>query len=261
MPSIGWKVGKETYSYEEAMTIAEETGFFHDYPPAALSAMQRTRVDGHWLSPSSAGGCARQRVLLQTTDYYQDLVGEWSPGVGTAVHKWLQDGAAGSGAMLELSLSTSLLVPLRDGSVVPFRLQGTIDYYDSEFGRAYDYKTISEFDYWHNGKRERVAKEIPSNTHLLQARLYGFLLRANGLDVKEYVLWYARLHSDGQRRPVVVDLWDDEEMETIACQIAEPLAWYQKTGELPQNKFDSKVVACRYCPLTIQCRALAKEGK
>lgn len=262
MPAIGWKVGKETFTYEQADQIARETGFFFDYPPAALRAFKRDRIDGDWLSPSGAGGCPRQRILLQTEDFYQDLVGGWAPGVGTAVHDWLHAAVSkSSGVITEALLKTTLHVPLRDGTIVPFDLQGTADYYDPETGRGYDYKTISEFDYWHNGRRERVDKEIPKASHILQAQLYKFLMSRNGLDVKEYYLWYAKLHSDGQRKPIMVDLWDDEEIEQIACEIAEPLAWYVKSGELPQNKFDSKNYLCKYCPVKDACRKLAKEGK
>lgn len=263
MPAIGWKVGKETFTYEEAMQIAKETGWFFEYPPAALKAFRRDRVDKHWLSPSAAGGCHRQRALQMTEDYYTDLVGEWSPGVGTAIHDWLQRSIPRGPAqpLTELTLRTPLLVPLRDGTIHPYEIVGTVDYYDEETGRAYDYKTISEFDYWHNGRRERVEKEIPRAHHILQAQLYAFLLRENGFTVNEYWLWYAKLHSDGQRRPVMIDLWDNDEIEHIASEIAEPLAWFEKTGELPQNKFDSKNPLCRYCPVSAICRQLAKEGK
>ena len=263
MSAIGWKVGKATYTYDEAIQIAKETGFFFDYPPAYLNAAKRERVDGHWLSPSAAAGCPRQRALLQTEDYYQDLAGEWSSGVGTAVHHWLQKATpkGTSSYVTEVPLHTKLIVPLRDGTLSPFELRGTADLYDADNERAYDYKTISEFDYWHNGKRERVQKEIPTQSHILQAQLYKYLFEVNGLPVKEYWIWYAKLHADAQRRPVKIELWENDEIEQIACEIAEPLAWFQKTGELPQNKFDSKNYQCRYCPLTAACRRLAKEGK
>jgi hypothetical protein len=261
MPAIGFIVAGKEYLYEEAFSIARSTGFFEGFPPAAVQAMQRTRTDGHWLSPSAAGGCPRQRVLAATEDFYHDFKGEWSPGVGTAVHGWLHE-AVGSTphVVTERNLRTELLVPLRDGRVVPFDLQGTLDYYDPELKRAYDYKTVTDFDYWHNGKKQWIPRDLPSESHILQANLYTYLLRRNGFEVSEYWLWYVRLNKDGQTKPFLVDLWEDEDIEQLACNLAEPLAWYRETGEIPTNRYDSKIPVCRYCPLKSRCRELTKEG-
>jgi hypothetical protein len=263
MSSLGWVVDKETFTYDEAMSIAHKEGFFYGFPPAALMAMRNHREDGDWLSPSAAGGCPRRRVLEPLEPFYTDLIGAWSPGLGTAAHKWLEPKIRSNmdRHVSEVWLTTTLDVQLRDGRTVPYKLQGTCDYYDLEHERGYDYKTVSEFDYWHNGRRERVQRDLPSESHLIQANLYAFLLRRNQMPVKEYYLWYARLDKSAERRPHKVALWEDEECYHIACELAEPLAWYKETGELPQNKFDSKNSLCRYCPVKAACRQYAKDGK
>lgn len=265
MSSVGWIVGKETFTYEEALEMAHKEGFFYGFPPAALLAMRNHREDGHWLSPSAAGGCPRRRILETLEPFYSDLEGAWSPGLGTATHAWLERGdghkRSNDTFVKELHLRTTLDVQLRDGRTVPFELMGTCDYYDTEHERGYDYKTVSEFDYYHRGKGMRVPRDLPSESHLIQANLYAFLLRRNGMPLKEYYLWYARLDKSAERRPHQVQLWEDEECYHIACELAEPLAWYKETGELPQNKFDSKNSLCRYCPVKAACRQYAKEGK
>lgn len=244
MPAIGWKVGGKEYSYEEAFQIARKEGTFHDFPPAALRAMERHRVDGDWLSPSGAAGCPRQRILVRHINYHVDPEKEWVPGVGTAVHNWLQDN---DDEHHEALLSTTLSVPLRDGRVVPFELRGSPDAYDPEQRRVYDYKTVKTW----NGRA------YPYDTHVLQINLYAYLFERNGMPVEDLIIWYIKQGGkDVRREAVKVPLWDMEEVENIAIEAAEPLAWYADNGEIPHNVYDPQWLPCMFCPVIKECKAI-----
>lgn len=263
MPAIGFIVGGKEYSYAEADRLARTTGFFEGFPPGALKALTNTREDGgRWLSPSAAGGCHRQSVLRARYAYYQGLASEWPSGVGTAIHGWIERSSRNSDWLAtELRVNLQLSVTLRDGTTVPFMLQGTADCYDIDTGTGWDYKTVSDFDYWHRGRREWVQRDLPSESHIIQAQLYKLLLESNQMPVNTYWLWYVRTNKDAERRPFQIGLWDNEDIYQIACELAEPLAWYAHTGELPQNTYDYKNSICKTCPVKGICRELAKEGK
>jgi hypothetical protein len=240
MPAVGWEIDGVQYSYEDAVNLARKNGHLDGFVPAALKAMERTRVDGFWLSPSSAEGCPRQRVLIMQEDYYQKPEKEWRPGVGTAIHNWLQEA---DNPDHERFLTAQLQVPLRDGTVVPFMLQGTADNYDPEFRRITDFKTVSDF-----------RSNYPYDSHVLQINLYQLLFELNDMPVEELLIWYVRQGGkDAKRLPLVVPKWDLDEVYAVAIELAEPLAWAQKTKELPDYTYDPKWFPCQFCPVVAQC--------
>lgn len=244
MGAIGWKIDGKNYSYEEAFDIAKRDGSFANFPPAALRAMERHRVDGDWLSPSGAAGCPRQRILVRQVDYFVDPEKEWVPGVGTAVHNWLQDA---DDEHHESLLSCDLNVPLRDGRVVPFQLKGSPDAYDPEHRRVYDYKTVKDWK----------GKYYPYDSHVLQINLYRYLFEKNGHPVEDLVIWYVKQGGrDVRREAFHVPMWSMEDIENIAIEAAEPLAWYKLTGEIPPNKYDPTWLPCMFCPVIKECKAM-----
>lgn len=244
MPSLGWKVGDETYTYDEAYLLARKEGFFYGFPPAALRAMENHRTDGLWLSPSAAGGCPKQRILKFEKDYYTSLERAWTPMVGNAIHTILA--GKGEDEEAEATLSCSLSVTLRNGEEVASTLVGTPDSYDPESRRVFDYKTVTT---WRSS--------FPEEHHIIQLQLYYYLLARNGHKVDELILWYVKQSvSSGElrRQAFSVEPWDLQDIEAIAEELAEPLMWYQKTGEYPHLNEGDMGWMCLVCPVAQQCR-------
>lgn len=267
MPAIGFitKDGNKV-NFEQALRIAREIGAFEKYPAPALAAMQDERDDGAWLSPSSANRCNRQRVLKNTTPYWQDLEATWPAFTGNAYHRELAHATQQKwgihGDMQDERWRTfDLNVTLRDGTVWPFKMQGTPDLYDKEYATLYDWKSIGDFIYFDPETKQKVTRLFPYPDHELQINLYALMFQDVG--IKRAFIWYIK--SEGKKgaakRLVPVELWEPAETYDIACQLAEPLAWYDKTGELPQEVYNEKDYICRSCPLKELCMSLHAEGK
>lgn len=265
MPQIGWELKDGSkISYEEAITKARENGAFEKFPAPVLQAMRNERTDGHWLSPSAAGGCGRQRVLQRIEPYYSSLEGAWTSFTGNAYHREISNNVpGGTGPMIaEMYLEMDLHFKLRDGRDHTMKMRGTADLWDSEYKDVYDWKTIGDFVYYDTTTKQRITRELPSYNHALQINLYGMMLRWQGVDIDHLYIWYVK--SEGKknvtRRLVEIPLWDIEDLYHYACEIAEPLAWYEVTGEIPQNQYDPAWDACRFCPLVQKCQELASKG-
>jgi hypothetical protein len=267
MPAIGWTTKDgNNYSFEEALTIARTTGSFEKFPAPALAAMQERRDDGHWLSPSSATYCNRQRILKSQYDYWQDLEASWPAFTGNAYHRELahasQQHFGIHGTMLEERWRTiDLEVLLPDGTLYPFKMQGTPDLLDIDNGILYDWKSIGEFQYYDAELKQKVNRVFPYPQHELQINLYILMFPEEM--VKKAFIWYVK--SEGKkgaaRRMVEVPIWDREDAYQTACELAVPLAWAEKSGTLPQEKYDSSNWMCRSCPVQALCQQLHKEGK
>jgi hypothetical protein len=252
-------------SYEEAITKARQNGAFEKFPAPVLQAMQSERVDGHWLSPSSAGGCQRQRVLKAITPYYQDLEGAWTSFTGNAYHAEIGidfDSPIYWGRS-EVPLEMDLHFQLRDGREHSMKMQGTADFWDHEYNNLYDWKTVGDFVYYDSDLGQKVNRQMPSYDHALQINLYGMMIRWTGIEVNNLFIWYVK--SEGKknvtRRLVSVEQMDLETLYHEACELAEPLAWYEVTKELPQEKYDPKWTPCKFCPLVDTCIGLAEHNK
>lgn len=263
MPSIGWLLEDgSTISYEEAVSRARSEGAFEKFPAPVLQAMQNERTDGDWLSPSAAGGCARQRVLKRTEPYLQSLEAAWTTFTGNAYHREIANVKA-YGTIPEEFMSMELHFKLRDGRDHTMTMQGTADLRDVHNNSLYDWKTIGDFAYYDANLKKRVNRQLPYYHHELQINLYGLIVRWHNIPLDHLYIWYVK--SEGKkgvtRRLVEVPLWDIEDLYHHACELAEPLAWYEVTGELPQDKYDPAWDQCRFCPLTKRCQELAAEGK
>jgi CRISPR/Cas system-associated exonuclease Cas4 (RecB family) len=245
MPALGWRLADGTsILYDAAYRLAQAEGLWQGFPPSALRAMEEHRVDGYWLSPSAAGGCPRQRILKITEDYTIPLEKQWTPMVGKAIHSSLE-GTAGDATATESTLSCDLLVSLRDGTSAHTELRGTPD--SIEGRRLYDYKTLTT---WRN--------TIPDEHHIIQIQLYYYLCQQNAIEVDELVLWYIRQSaSKGEirRQGFLIEPWNIYDIEAVAEELAEPIAWYQKTGELPNYQYDPSWFVCLSCPVKEQCIA------
>jgi hypothetical protein len=265
MPSIGWTCKDGTQvSYQEALDMARKNGEFQKFPAPVLQAMHNERVDGDWLSPSSAGGCARQRVLKRLEPYSQDLEAAWTTFTGNAYHREIAgDRRAHDSGQSEIYLEMDLRFQLRDGQPYTMKMQGTADYWDSEYRSLYDWKTIGDFVYYDTATKQRTTRQLPYDSHVLQINLYGMMLRWQNVPVDHLYIWYVK--SEGKknvtRRLVECPIWDMEDLYHHACELAEPLAWYEVTGELPQEHYDPEWDVCRFCPLQQRCQELALEGK
>lgn len=266
LPAIGWILKNgETISYDEAITRARTDGAFEKFPAPVLQAMRDERVDGNWLSPSAAGSCLRQQVLKQTYDYYQDLEGSWTSFTGNAYHREIAYAIRGTGNDYheERWIKLDLDITLRDGRQTTVTLQGTPDLFDTQTMTLYDWKTIGDFVYYDTDLRQKVTRSLPYPEHELQINLYALIFRWQGLDIDRLFIWYVK--SEGKkgvtRRLVHVPLWDLEDVYHTACELAEPIAWYRETGELPQEKYDPQWKPCKFCPLVDICVDLANEGK
>ena len=263
MGAIGWitKDGREI-SFEEARAIARKEGAFEKFPISTLVAMEETRNDGYWLSPSSATYCNRQRILKRENDYYQDLEGSWTSFTGTAYHGELARQRI-PGLLYEQHLSIPLSVQLRDGTETAFTLQGTADLYDEDQRSLYDWKTIGDFQYYDASTKTRTNRVLPDPSHVLQINLYALMLRWKGFPVEHAYIWYVK--SEGKkgvpRKLVEVELWEMEDTYHLACDLAEPLAFSEKCGILPQEQYDPTLYMCQSCPVQALCRELAGQGK
>lgn len=249
MPAIGFEVGGERFSYELSYQLAQQDGLWEGFPPSALRALEEHRVDGYWLSPSAAGGCPRQRILQIQEDYYIPLEKQWTALVGRAIHTTLAHHAEGES--VEQTLSCALPVTLRSGETIQSELRGTPDYLEG--GRLYDYKTVTT---WRN--------TFPEEHHIIQLQLYYYLCARNGIDINELVLWYIRQSTskgEARRLAVRIEPWDLQDIETIAEELAEPLAWFQHTGELPNLVYNPRWWVCMVCPVKEACLRYAEQGR
>jgi CRISPR/Cas system-associated exonuclease Cas4 (RecB family) len=257
VPHVGWEVDGVRYSLEEALEIAQREKTFYGFPPSVLKALtQETRTEIR-LSPSSASGCKRRRILEMLEPYYLDPEKLWAAAIGRAVHEWLQN-IPEEGVIRELELTMPLDVY---GVTVP--LVGRIDYYDPERKLLLDYKTVSEFTNWNSKTGKRELLELPAPDHVLQVNLYSLLLRYNGYSVEEAAIWYVRVHKTATRRIYPVELWDEEEAYLWAVELAAPLAEAVKTGKLPPPYPEEHPDAwrCKFCPVSEACRIRAERGE
>jgi PD-(D/E)XK nuclease superfamily protein len=244
MVAVGWLIDGQRYTFDEAYQQARQAGHLDGFVPAALRAMEKNneRVDGHWLSPSAAGGCPRQRILLQTEPEFLRPEKKWKPFTGVALHNQMHDAAD---EFQEHWLTVPLQVPLRDGTMYDFTLQGTTDSYDPEFFRITDYKTVEDF-----------RKKYPYDSHVTQVQLYRLMFEMNGYKVNELMIWYVRQGGDAKRQVINVPLWHIEDTYAIALELAEPLAWAAKTGStLPEYRYNPReFIPCTWCPVVEACK-------
>ena len=262
MPAVGWKTKAGLFvPFDDAIRVAREEGAFEKFPAPVLAAMENRRDDGFWLSPSSATRCNRQRVLQSEYDYYQDLEGSWPPFIGNAVHGQIATGIRNrwgihSNMLEERWKTLDLTVHLRDDTTHAFTLQGTPDVFDMDQNTLYDWKTIGDFVYYDTELKQKVTRVLPYPEHEIQINLYALLYQP--LVTRAFV-WYVK--SEGKkevtRRLVPVTLYDPQEAYDLACELAEPLAWAEKTGELPNERFDPNNYICKGCPVQDICKHLA----
>ena len=267
MPSIGWTTKDgQNFSFEEALAIARKEGAFEKFPAPALIAMRNERDDYQHLSPSGATRCNRQKVLQAENDYWQDLEGAWPAFTGNAYHRELAHatvehfGVNNHHVREERWMQMDLDVLLPDGTIYPFKMSGTPDLYDIDEGTLYDWKSVGDFVYYDSELKQKVTRVFPYPEHELQINLYALFM---GSTIKRAFIWYVK--SEGKkgvtRRLVPVELWDREDAYHTACELAVPLAWYAKTGELPQEVYDPSLWMCRACPVKAICQQLRTEGK
>jgi hypothetical protein len=246
VPAIGFRTAAGLdVPYAEALRMAQEAGLWEGFPPSAIRAMQDHRVDGYWLSPSAAGGCPRQKLIQTQEDYFLKLEKQWTPMVGKAIHATLAGHSVDTGDT-EQTLSCDLVVTLRNGDTVHSELRGTPDHIEDR--RLYDYKTVTT---WRNN--------IPDTHHIVQIQLYYYLCKRNAIEIDELILWYVRQSaSNGEirRQGFVIEKWDIHDIEGIAEELAEPIAWFQKTGELPNIVYNPAWWVCQICPVKEACIAL-----
>lgn len=222
MPCVGWIIGNERYSQADVMERAQQHGHFHRIPAGVWAALWRStrREGGFTLSPSSATGCHRQRLLKASEDYWLQPETVFPLIRGTGLHAALESGDAGDEMFLSVSLSVK-------GIIVPLR--GRLDAYDAASRRLVDYKTTSRMD-----------KVLPSDDHVVQLQLYALLLQDNGYPVETALIWYTRMDaSDWARKVCEVDIDDYLDTYLHAIDLALPLASTKLTGMLPE-------CTCRY---------------
>ncbi len=224
--------------------------------------MTQTRNDGLWLSPSSADGCHRQRILTSLEPYDLPLDRQWAPGIGTAIHRWLEDPDDPTDEM-RLAMTLKVDVETDDGTTtVPVELKGTLDSYDPDKRRLVDYKTISEFVRYNPDTRKRQPRRLPEPHHVLQINLYRMLLEHHNHPVDEAFIWYVKTAKDATRKFLPVELWDLQDTLILAHDLAEPIARYRLTGTLPSGIDPASPDAwlCRFCPVRDTCFRLRAEG-
>jgi hypothetical protein len=255
MPHIGWVVKGKKTSLADALVIAEETGHFERFPPAALRKMHVTDRAPLNFSPSTAMACIRQRMLREVEPYYLDPDNQWSMTRGSAVHLYLDEGIKG---MSETSLGTTLRFANQEtGEIHEVHMSGTMDYYDRKRKRIIDYKTTRTFFVPSSGGG-RVSKSYPTPEHELQVNLYAFLCRENNMEVDTAFIWYLS-QADG-RKMVPVELWSAEEARETAHNLASFLIEPRTTGALPPafQPGDAQFWQCNYCPVAERCREIEK---
>lgn len=236
MPAVGWLINGEKVTHAEAMSRSEADGHYYRFPPAVWETLWRQvqRVDGWVLPPSMT--CPRLHILKSTEDYWLDPQKQWALIVGSAMHAFFE--GAGQEGTQELKLETTLLVPItaHDGSprAIRFPLRGTLDHYDPVAQRLTDYKSTSDFSYFDNAAKKRVAKEYPDPQHVQQINFYRLLLERNGYPVTSAQIWYFQASKDAPRKMVPVPLWGLDEVVEAAVEAARPLAQAQQTGEMPE---------------------------
>jgi len=267
MPAIGWTTKDgQNFSFEEALAIARKEGAFEKFPAPVLAAMRNERDDYKHLSPSGATRCNRQKVLQAENDYWQDLEGSWAPFTGNAYHREIAYATRQTygihGHMQEERWRTITLdVLLPDGTIYPFEMSGTPDLFDVDEGTLYDWKSVGDFVYYDTELKQKVTRVFPYPEHELQINLYALMIPEEL--IKRAFIWYVK--SEGKkgvtRRLVEVPLWDREDAYQTACELAVPLAWYAKTGQLPQEVYDPNLWMCRACPVKALCQQLRTEGK
>lgn len=259
MPHVAWDIDGHIYDIETALRIAEEEGNFFNWVPAALRAMKNDREDGHWVSPSQAAGCLRQRVLKAETDYVLDPEKQWVPMTGTAYHLLFQEAEQDVEHVdTEIHLSHDLVVNV-DGTQVEVTVQGTLDRLDRKHKRITDYKSVKAFRYYSKAEGKTIHREMPSEAHVVQANIYKWLCDMNGIPVDTVDIWYFRMGPTPTRRLVDVSQWDPMESAMIVHDLAIPVARAKLTGELPPAEFlldedHDMHWLCRWvCPVKDEC--------
>lgn len=246
----------QRYTLDEALEIAEREGTFYGWVPAALRAMENSRVDGDWLSPSQADNCARQRVLKATHDYYLDPDKQYLPFLGTAVHLLLAESEKDVDYVLTEQHLSAVVNVMVDGEVLPVTVAGTADRIDTKHKRLTDYKGVASFRYYDKKLGRQVNREMPSPSHEVQANIYKWLAEQNGYEIDTVDIWYIRLERSGTRRLVEVEIWAPEDAGLMVADYAQTIA-RQSEGELPPAEFlnpdHDKHWLCNLCPVREAC--------
>jgi hypothetical protein len=236
MPIIGWLVNDTLYSFDEAEKIATDAGHFDRFSYSAIKAMrsQDRKETRLVLSPSTAGGCPRNRLLKMSVDYYVDPESMWKMFVGTAIHKALESGED----LEETKLETILSVPYTDASGVTLWVQtimaGSIDKYTKHSKTLTDYKTTNKpFMVYDKQTNTKKARELPEPNHVIQTNLYRFMLELAGYPVEKIQIWYVQPGGVAARKMVNVPVWSLEDTYLEAIKLAIPLVTAMQTGELP----------------------------
>lgn len=257
MPHIGWKVGGRVVPVAEALEIARREGHFDRFPAPALRAMTRTRESGWSLSPSSATGCQRQRLLKIYEPYVLVPEDEATPLMGTGLHKALETDDEHDEMMLEVPLTVETVA----GTEVTLPLRGRTDHYDPEYRRVIDFKKIGWFTRKGRDGKMQV-NPIPKDDHIVQVNLYRWLLEENGYPVEHAAIWYVNPIPKTPRKFVEVVLWPVEEVRALAHELSYVLADALATGVLPPPVWDDpeRKWQCNYCPVAEPCKRRHSEG-
>ena len=250
MPHVGFltKDGHE-YGFDEAFTICDRDLTFEGFPKAALVRM----IDQHRmpdiLSPSSATGCPRQRILKAEHDYYLDPAKQWGAVIGSAIHNYFEDGSEWSEKYLSVELPNGVT------------LAGTPDYYDPEQKWLVDYKTIASFHRFNPETKTRGPRPLPDPRHIVQLQMYIYLLRANGAEVDQASIWYVRQDREATRRLCDVAPWPNSEIEKLALELSEPIRKWKEDSVLPDpyTMDMEEAQMCRWCEVADVCARLALE--
>ena len=257
MPHVGWTIGGKVYGLEEAIEIARREGHLNRFPAPAFRAMQRTRESGWSLSPSSATGCQRQRILKIYEPYVLVPEDEATPLMGTGLHAALETDDEHDEMTLELPLTVETVL----GTEITLILRGRTDHYDPEYLRVVDFKKIGWFT--RKGRDGKVQMNpIPKDDHVVQVNLYRLLLEANGYPVEKAAIWYVNPVPKAPRKYVEVELWPLDEARQLALELAYPLADAMVTGQLPPPIWDDETRKwqCNYCPVAEACKRRNAEG-
>ena len=235
--------------------MCESQGHFFGIVAPALKKMVSEERPREWLSPSSAGGCMRQRVLRLEEDYYQDLYQSWVPSVGTAIHDWLsvqQDDDTLREHRLKMAVE-------HEGTT--YYLSGQIDRYNPDTREILDFKTTRSF--W--------GKKLPDPDHVLQLNLYAHLLEHHQHPVERMRLWYVKPEVVRKRdsgnylvdsRLFDAPLWaPNERQAALDDLVTRHHDAFTKGLPEPYAPDHPKYYRCGWCPVRDACYARAMAGE